>query len=121
MDEHTCKQGVAWVVILLATGLAQMGQAAAHVEGMTYTQAKARIPDRSLPGFWVGDVQGLAARFEHLKRGKLALLGVTPGGRPIQLVTFGDKETVAHRANFNSAIGGQEQETDKKRCQDDSC
>jgi hypothetical protein len=32
----------------------------------------------------------------------------TPGKRPIHLVVYGDREEVAHRANFNSAIGGRE-------------
>ena len=79
-------------------------------ERMTYAQAKAGIPQRQLPAFWVGDVAGLPQRFERLKRGQMAVIAVTPGGRPVHLVSYGDKENVAHRANFNSAIGGQDPE-----------
>jgi len=108
MDKGALKGAVVLVSILLSTSFAQADKPAARVNRMTYTQAKARIPDRPLPDFWIGDVKGLASRFEHLERGKLTTLGTTPGCRSIHMVTFGDKENVAHRANFNSAIGGQE-------------
>ena len=108
MDGRTFKGAVALVSILLSTSLAQSDKPPVRVERMTYAQAKARIPDRQLPDFWIGDVKGLPSRLEHLERGKLTVLGTTPGGRPIHLVTFGDKEAVTHRANFNSAIGGQQ-------------
>ena len=75
---------------------------------MTYAQAKARIPERQLPGFWIGDLKGLASRLGDLRRGKATVIAVTPGGRPIHLVAYGDKEQLPHRANFNSAIGGRE-------------
>jgi hypothetical protein len=103
------RQGaVALVLVLFSTSLAQSDKAALRIERMTYAQAKARIPSRPLPDFWIGDVRGLASRFEHLERGKLTVLTTTPGGRPIYLVAFGDKEPVGRRANFNSAIGGQQ-------------
>jgi hypothetical protein len=108
MDQRTGKRGIGLVLILLVTGFAQAQEPATPAGGMTCAQAKARIPVRSLPEFWVGDVQGLAGRFERLQRGKAALLGITPGGRPIYLVTYGEREVVAHHANFNSAIGGQD-------------
>ncbi|MCU0914804.1 MAG: hypothetical protein MUC88_09600 [Planctomycetes bacterium] len=94
--------------LLLSTSLAQTDPATSRVNRMTYAEARARIPDRGLPDFWIGDVKGLTSRCERLERGRTAVLGVTPGGRPIHLVTFGDRETVSHHANFNSAIGGQQ-------------
>jgi hypothetical protein len=108
MDRRVFSRASAVVSILFAASLAQSDQPPAHVDHMTYAQARARIPDRLLPDFWVGDVKGLPSRFEHLERGKLTVLGTTPGGRPIHLVTYGDREDVAHKANFNSAIGGQD-------------
>ncbi len=107
MNRHTLQGTIAMVAILLPATLAQSDKPLPRVDRMTYAQAKARIPDRSLPDFWIGDVKGLAWRFEHLEHGSLTTLATTPGGRPILMVAFGDKETVAHRANFNSAIGGQ--------------
>lgn len=73
---------------------------------MTYAQAKARIPPRQLPVFWVGDIKGLADRFERLRHGTARVIAISPGGRPIHLVTYGDKEPLQQKANFNSAIGG---------------
>ncbi|MBN1508775.1 MAG: hypothetical protein JW955_18145 [Sedimentisphaerales bacterium] len=78
------------------------------MQRMTYAQAKARIPDKPLPAFWVGDVKDLPQRFEHLKRGQTTVIAVTPGGRPIHLIAYGPKENVPHHANFNSAIGARE-------------
>ena len=75
---------------------------------MTYAQARARIAHRALPAFWIGDVQGLAGRFEKLARGTVSVIAITPGGRPLHLVTYGPKELVGHKANFNSAIGARE-------------
>ncbi len=81
---------------------------ASAAERMTYTQAKTRIPDRPLPEWWIGDVKGLALRLESLSRGKATVIAATPGNRPLHLVAYGEKEPVAHNANFNSAIGARE-------------
>ncbi len=75
---------------------------------MTYEQGLAQIPDRELPGFWFGDVRGLTARWEALQRGQARLIAISPGGRPIHVVTFGAYENVRGAANFNSAIGGRD-------------
>jgi hypothetical protein len=108
MDSRSFQASVVLTAVLLASRLTPAAETPARVETMTYTQAKARIPDRSLPDFWVGDVKGLAARFEHLERGTATVLAATPGSRPIYMVTYGDREAVAHQANFNSAIGGRD-------------
>ncbi len=76
--------------------------------GMTLQQARSRIPDRQLPEFWVGDVQGLKERFDELKTATATVIGVSPGGRPIQLVSFGEREYLPSHANFNSAVGGRD-------------
>lgn len=93
-------------LILLIGMLPSAAEAAA--ERMTYAQAKARIPERQLPDFWVGDVQGPATRFEGLQRGTATVLGITPGGRPLHLIAYGEKEAATHLANYNSAIGARE-------------
>lgn len=108
MNRNTFRGVVALTLILLSASFAQSDKPLPRVDRMTYAQAKARIPDRPLPDFWIGDVRELTFRFERLVRGKLTVLGTTPGGRPIHMVTYGEKEAVAHKANFNSAIGGQD-------------
>ena len=76
--------------------------------GMTYESAKRRIPKRELPEFWVADCDRLKQRLSNLKNAEVTTIAQSPGSRPIQLVAFGQHEAVRHRANFNSAIGGQE-------------
>jgi len=75
---------------------------------LTYEQAKARLPKRTLPAFWVGDVKGLAGRWQTLERGQVKVIATTPGGRPVHLIAYGQRERVKHVANFNSAIGARE-------------
>jgi hypothetical protein len=76
--------------------------------GMTHESAKRRIPKRELPEFWVGDMDRLKQRLSNLKKAEATTIAQSPGGRPVQLIAFGQHEQVRHRANFNSAIGGQE-------------
>lgn len=104
MNRGTFTKASGIALLLLLPSLSVCGAA----ERMTYAQAKARIPDKPLPAFWVGDVKDLPQRFEHLQRGQTTVVAVTPGGRPMHLIAYGEKETVAHTANFNSAIGAQE-------------
>jgi len=103
-------EGVAFTVIFVAVFfiLYPALAMAAEADTMTYEQAAGRIPRRKIPTFWVGDVTGLSARFEKLTRGKVSTIAISPGGRPMHLVTFGRKEKLGHKANFNSAIGGRE-------------
>lgn len=102
------KTGVIALLVFFPSLRISSAGPATPVERMTYAQAKARIPDRPLPDFWVGDVKDLPQRFEHLTRGQMTVIATTPGGRPVHLIAYGDKAKVAHRANFNSAIGGQD-------------
>jgi len=73
---------------------------------MTHEQAVSQIPERDLPEFWVGDVNELSGRLERVKQGSVRAIAVTPGGRPLYLVSYGLKEVVPGTANFNSAVGG---------------
>ena len=84
---------------LSATGSAQK---------LTYEEAKARIPSQELPGFWIGSVDELADRWERLQHGTATTIATSPGGHPLHLIAFGEREAVPHKANFNSAVGGKE-------------
>lgn len=81
---------------------------AAEANTMTYEQAMQRIPSKKIPMFWTGDVTGMSAHFKKLTRGTVGAIATSPGGRPMHLVTFGQKEKLRNKANFNSAIGGRE-------------
>jgi hypothetical protein len=76
---------------------------------MTYEQAKARIPQRELPGFWVGGMEKLEKQLEEVSHGQVRVIANTPGGRWMHVVSFGEREHVTQKANFNSAVGGQAQ------------
>jgi len=108
MNQGTFSKTSAIFLCLLLPSLSTCNAEAATPERMTYAQAKARIPDRRMPDFWIGDVKDLPQRFEHLKLGHMTVAAVTPGGRPMHLIAYGDRENVAHHANFNSAIGARE-------------
>ena len=81
---------------------------AASAQTMTYHQAGERIPERALPTFWVADVAQLPARWAGLTAGEAGTIAQSPGERPIHLITYGRREQVQHKANFNSAIGARE-------------
>lgn len=77
-------------------------------DGMTYHRAIRRVPERQLPGFWVGDVADLPTRLAELAHGKVTTIARSPAGRPLHLVQYGQIERLAQKANFNSAIGARE-------------
>jgi hypothetical protein len=76
---------------------------------MTYKQAKAGIPTRELPDFWVGGTEKLEKQLAEVSNGEVRVIANTPGGRPLHSVSFGEREHVTQKANFNSAVGGRAQ------------
>lgn len=78
--------------------------------GMTLAEARARIPTRSLPDFWVGDLDKVQQVLGRASHGQLRTVATSPGGRPIQVITYGPVEPLPGRANFNSAVGAGEPE-----------
>ena len=99
---------VTFLSVVLLFLLSSVVADAAEVTTMTYEQAVRRIPERKIPKFWIGDVTGLSGRFGKLTRGTVSTISISPGGRPMHLVTYGQKEKLGHKANFNSAIGARE-------------
>jgi hypothetical protein len=94
----------------LATGVQkQVGIAARTYPAMTYEQAESRIPDRELPDFWVGETEKLKKQLAKVSNGQVRVIANTPGGRPVHLVSFGKREQVTRKANYNSAIGGRDE------------
>ena len=93
-------------LICLATALLLASPALS--QKMTYEEAKQRLQPRPLPEFWIGDVADLPARWEKLTVGKARCIAESPGGRPLHLIAYGEREVVDHKANFNSAVGGRE-------------
>jgi hypothetical protein len=92
---------------LAVTATLSLGILAAADE-MTYEEAKSRLKPRELPEFWIGDVADLADRYGKLTEGRVTAIATSPGGRALHLITYGPREEVTHRANFNSAVGGRD-------------
>jgi hypothetical protein len=93
---------------LISIAITFLVTASAFSQKMTYEEAKQRLQPRPLPEFWIGDVADLPARWEKLTVGKAQCIAESPGARPLHLVTYGEREAVDHKANFNSAVGGRE-------------
>ena len=83
----------------LTTGVQkQVGIAARTYPAMTYEQAKARIPQRELPGFWVGGMEKLEKQLAEVSHGEVRIIANTPGGRLMHVVSFGERECVTQKA-----------------------
>lgn len=80
----------------------------ANRDAMTYREAVTSIPERTLPDFWVGDVDSLAMLLQTVGRGRITQIAATPGGHPLHCVAYGEREAVTRNANFNSAVGGKD-------------
>lgn len=80
----------------------------ASAQKLSYEEAKQRIPSHVLPDFWIGTLDALDRHVESLEHGQVTTIARSPGGRPLYLVAFGDRELVSHKANFNSAVGGRD-------------
>lgn len=59
----------------------------------------------SLPAYWRSRLEDIEAELEEVKRGEVSTLATSPGGRPVHLVAYGQKEDFHSRANYNSACG----------------
>ena len=86
-------------LLLLAAALPMRG------EKLTLVEARARIPKREIPAFWLGEYQGLTERWNRLAVGKVKPIAVSPGGRTLHLISYGELEALPQDANFNSAVG----------------
>ena len=82
--------------------------ATAFGQKMTYEEAKARLQPKKLPDYWVGTVDDLPARWAKLAKGRVEEIAKSPGGRPLHLISYGQRETLPQHANFNSAMGGRD-------------
>jgi hypothetical protein len=89
----------AFLLFSLFTGVAS-------AQKLTYEEAKRAIPKQEIPAFWATDLPALAARWAELKRGKAETIATSPGGRPLHLIAYGQREDLPSDANFNSAVAG---------------
>jgi hypothetical protein len=60
----------------------------------------------ALPSFWKSRLGDVDFALRHVRKGRVRLLAKSPGQRNIHLVTYGDRDNLASTANYNSACGG---------------
>ena len=59
-----------------------------------------------LPSFWKSRLTDIGFAVSRVRKGQVRTLARTAGGRNLQLVTYGQKDTLPTTANYNSACGG---------------
>ena len=93
------KKKLTLCILLLAAVLAVRGQK------LTLVEARSRIPKHEIPAFWLGESRGLTERWSGLVSGRVTTIALSPGGRPLHLISYGEIEALPQDANFNSAVG----------------
>lgn len=64
------------------------------------------MSDIAIPTWWTGRETDVRAVIDRLTKGRVQTIAVSPGGRPVTCVTYGDAEPALRGpANFNSALG----------------
>ena len=58
----------------------------------------------NLPVFWKSSLKDIDNQIEKVKIGQVKTVAVSPGGLPVYSVTYGEKDNLQSRANYNSAV-----------------
>jgi hypothetical protein len=62
-------------------------------------------PPRDLPAFWTGRLADVEREIESVRKGSVETLAVSPGGRPVYAVAYGEADALRSQANYGSAVG----------------
>ena len=57
-----------------------------------------------LPIFWKNSLKDIDNQIEKVNIGQIKTIAVSPGGLPVYSVTYGEKDNLQSRANYNSAV-----------------
>jgi len=58
----------------------------------------------NIPDFYKSKLSDIDDEIEHLKIGEAKAVAISPGGRPVYAVYYGEKEDFSSQANYNSAV-----------------
>lgn len=58
-----------------------------------------------IPSWWCGGIQDIYDTVKLVKKGRVDVLCHTPGGRPVYMVMYGEKNNLKRTANLSSALG----------------
>jgi len=89
-------------VVILGTVLAT---------GAGWTQDATSDPDppppQDLPGFWRSTLEHVEEEVLAVRVGTVDTIAVSPGGRPVYAVRYGERDDLHSQANYNSAVAAQ--------------
>lgn len=80
----------------------------AFTAGLTFSQESIESGDppnpTNIPDFYKSKLSDIDEELQNLKIGKAKAVAISPGGRPVYAVYYGEKEDFSSKANYNSAI-----------------
>ena len=62
-------------------------------------------PPRHLPRFWTAGLEDVEREIRSVVKGCVATIAVSPGGRPVRSVIYGEADDLHSQANYGSAVG----------------
>jgi hypothetical protein len=62
-------------------------------------------PPRDLPGFWKATLEDVESEIRSVRNGSVETTAVSPGGRPVKAVIYGQADDLHSQANYGSAVG----------------
>ncbi len=65
-------------------------------------------PQSEIPVYWKSTVDDVEAAVTAIEHGKTKTIALSPGGRPVYLVTYGPKVDIQSQANYNSAVAARD-------------
>ncbi len=88
------------VFLLLAQALSATTTLAKEIEPQ-YEQ----VP---IPDYWKSEVEDIESAVDKVERGDVKIIAVSPGGRPVYLVSYGEAVDLQSQANYNSAAAARD-------------
>jgi len=58
-----------------------------------------------IPSFYKSKITDIESTVDGLKKGKVKVVAISPGGLPVYAVYYGEKDDLKSQANYNSAVG----------------
>jgi hypothetical protein len=62
-------------------------------------------PPRDLPSFWTARLEDVEREIRSVVKGSVETIAVSPGGRPVRAVIYGEANDLHSQANYGSAVG----------------
>lgn len=79
------------------------------IPGIVFTQTLPEPGDppvrKDIPAFYKSTLSEIEAEMAAVRKGKVETVAVSPSGRPVYAVYYGDKDNFQSQANYNSALG----------------